>query len=389
MHDNENKREIKFEGDQQENIAFGQDLTSSLPTVAALQRELEQKSRTIDAYAREIEELKEENDSLRKRIGELELDDREHPNDANTDGQKVPQSRYWTAEEHQRYLEAIKKYGDRDVKSIASYVGTRNATQVRTHGQKYNLRLEREKRKHDDSRLDGCGNSPSHDMKPVLSRKKGIQKKKRPLGDSPQPNSPISSKSATIPVIPQFIQQQIAAETKDSVLASLKGWSSEQYNFFIQGLVQFSDEKDINIRCRLIAENYLPIFKAEEIKQCFTVLSNVAKAKEKDEPQDEFANIEARAKADIFGFQNLASNNSPRYNFQSGNNFPSDGYAVYSVAPFQPTDRRLNAPFDGKMIGKKVPEAADLSYPSESWTHRNHNSNGVDVDYHHLEQNPM
>ena len=38
--------------------------------------------------------------------------------------------RYWTEEEHQRFLDAIQNYGHKDVKAIASVVGTRNATQV-------------------------------------------------------------------------------------------------------------------------------------------------------------------------------------------------------------------------------------------------------------------
>ena len=38
--------------------------------------------------------------------------------------------RYWTEEEHQRFLDAIQNYGHKDVKAIASVVGTRSATQV-------------------------------------------------------------------------------------------------------------------------------------------------------------------------------------------------------------------------------------------------------------------
>lgn len=54
------------------------------------------------------------------------------------------QSRYWTAEEHHQFLVGLEKYGPRDVKSIAALVTTRNATQVRTHAQKYFLRVARE-----------------------------------------------------------------------------------------------------------------------------------------------------------------------------------------------------------------------------------------------------
>ncbi|KAF6000614.1 hypothetical protein F1559_002830 [Cyanidiococcus yangmingshanensis] len=54
------------------------------------------------------------------------------------------QPRYWTPEEHQRFLEALEMYGSRNVRAISEYVGTRNATQVRTHAQKYFLRQSRE-----------------------------------------------------------------------------------------------------------------------------------------------------------------------------------------------------------------------------------------------------
>jgi len=57
--------------------------------------------------------------------------------------QSRPQSRYWTKLEHQKFLEALAKFGHKDVKSISSYVGTRTPIQVRTHSQKYFLRLKR------------------------------------------------------------------------------------------------------------------------------------------------------------------------------------------------------------------------------------------------------
>lgn len=58
---------------------------------------------------------------------------------------KVPgQSRYWTPDEHKLFLEALREYGHKDLRSISAYVGTRNMTQVRTHSQKYFMRLMRE-----------------------------------------------------------------------------------------------------------------------------------------------------------------------------------------------------------------------------------------------------
>lgn len=40
----------------------------------------------------------------------------------------MKQSRYWNPEEHQRFLDVLQEYGPYDVRAIASYVSTRNAT---------------------------------------------------------------------------------------------------------------------------------------------------------------------------------------------------------------------------------------------------------------------
>jgi SHAQKYF class myb-like DNA-binding protein len=56
---------------------------------------------------------------------------------------KTNDRRYWTEEEHQRFLDALQSVGPKDVKAIASFVGSRSATQVRTHAQKYFLKLVR------------------------------------------------------------------------------------------------------------------------------------------------------------------------------------------------------------------------------------------------------
>eukprot|EP00656_Telonema_subtile_P027820 TRINITY_DN2_c0_g3_i1.p1 TRINITY_DN2_c0_g3~~TRINITY_DN2_c0_g3_i1.p1 ORF type:complete len:312 (-),score=18.11 TRINITY_DN2_c0_g3_i1:112-1047(-) len=50
--------------------------------------------------------------------------------------------RYWSEGEHIRFLEGIVKYGVKNVREIAQSVGSRNATQVRTHLQKYMLRRD-------------------------------------------------------------------------------------------------------------------------------------------------------------------------------------------------------------------------------------------------------
>jgi len=53
------------------------------------------------------------------------------------------QGRYWLPEEHRRFLVGLKKYGHKNIKAIAAYVGTRSTTQVRSHAQKYMKKLHR------------------------------------------------------------------------------------------------------------------------------------------------------------------------------------------------------------------------------------------------------
>jgi SHAQKYF class myb-like DNA-binding protein len=53
-------------------------------------------------------------------------------------------SRYWTTEEHNAFVKGMERFGANDFKAIAQYVGSRNATQVRIHAQKYFLRNQRQ-----------------------------------------------------------------------------------------------------------------------------------------------------------------------------------------------------------------------------------------------------
>ncbi|KAL0230796.1 hypothetical protein PCE1_004351 [Barthelona sp. PCE] len=52
--------------------------------------------------------------------------------------------RYWSVNEHQRFLVAAYNYGN-DARKISDYVGTRDVTQTRTHYQKYQAKVARER----------------------------------------------------------------------------------------------------------------------------------------------------------------------------------------------------------------------------------------------------
>lgn len=66
------------------------------------------------------------------------------------------QTRYWTDAEHQRFLDALQTVGPKDVKAIAQHVGSRSATQVRTHAQKYFIKLARMKKSAEEAAKAGA-----------------------------------------------------------------------------------------------------------------------------------------------------------------------------------------------------------------------------------------
>ncbi|KAE8895642.1 hypothetical protein PF005_g19266 [Phytophthora fragariae] len=49
----------------------------------------------------------------------------------------------WSSDEHDRFLEALKKYPQGPWKAITEYVGTRSVRQVQTHAQKYQEKVTR------------------------------------------------------------------------------------------------------------------------------------------------------------------------------------------------------------------------------------------------------
>ncbi|KAG6583194.1 putative myb-like DNA-binding protein [Phytophthora cinnamomi] len=49
----------------------------------------------------------------------------------------------WSSEEHDRFLEALKRYPQGPWKAITEYVGTRSVRQVQTHAQKYQEKVSR------------------------------------------------------------------------------------------------------------------------------------------------------------------------------------------------------------------------------------------------------
>ena len=86
---------------------------------------LVQQQRRIVQLEDELQRAWSEIERLRTKLGALERE--RTPNDE--DGSRQP--RYWTPEEHTLFVEAVQRYGWKDVKAISQHVGTRNPTQVR------------------------------------------------------------------------------------------------------------------------------------------------------------------------------------------------------------------------------------------------------------------
>jgi SHAQKYF class myb-like DNA-binding protein len=130
------------------------------------------------------------------------------------DKHQKKQSRYWTQNEHQKFLEAIEKFGRKDVKSISQFVGTRNATQVRTHAQKYYAKIDREMKKKREHQLAGVHKMTDEEGKLISNSRK---KRKRSNDDSSSSGGDIGTMSDDDDdddlfeddVEPSFVQQFI------------------------------------------------------------------------------------------------------------------------------------------------------------------------------------
>jgi len=141
----------QMEGNQQQPAPQGhpgaipEQPSISLSAQAELELELSLRGSLLVQQQRRIVQLEDELqrawaeiDRLRTKIAAVERERQRSDDDA------AKQPRYWTPEEHRLFMDAVQRYGWKDVKSIAQHVGTRTPTQVRTHAQKLFLRQQKE-----------------------------------------------------------------------------------------------------------------------------------------------------------------------------------------------------------------------------------------------------
>lgn len=283
----------------------------TLAEQAELEYELRYRGNMIVDQQRKIQQLEEELRQARDQVDMMNSQLSSYEQERGKE-KKKPQSRYWTPEEHQRFLEALQKYGHKDVKSISLHVATRNATQVRTHAQKYFLRLERERRKKEEisnndeynssSELDDGSPEQSNDdggssvsissltlpgspavsmMSDVVGTPPGTPGDSTPGGPSSPTgafsSSPIPRRRRATSFI-TVAQARLAAQARDSVLVGLPPtWVVEDYDLFMKGLLALADkQEDVGSLCRAIREQYLPHHTPDEVEMCYrNVLKNI------------------------------------------------------------------------------------------------------------------
>ncbi|CAN8077287.1 unnamed protein product [Agarophyton chilense] len=107
-----------------------------------------------DVSAR-VEEAKSSSAAATKKIGARRRVCKKQRGSGQKGVKIAGQSRYWTPDEHKLFLEALAMYGYKNLRSISAHVGTRNMTQVRTHSQKYFMRLMREAKRQNPTFGDG------------------------------------------------------------------------------------------------------------------------------------------------------------------------------------------------------------------------------------------
>jgi len=309
----------------------------TLAEQAELEFELRYRGNMIVDQQRKIQQLEEElkrtRDQMENMANQLNSYEQERIKE-----KKKPQSRYWTPEEHQRFLEALAKYGHKDVKAISMHVSTRNATQVRTHAQKYFLRLERERRRKSEEQprdKDGYGSS----MDEGSSASPSPEQPSSPLDDmqsSANVNntnltgivstvsnnfcstnsmaniaSGLVSQSSSVPVTgtsssyvssavsssnnptparrrrPSTLisgsQARHAQQHRDAVLVALPAtWTADDYEQFTRSLFAIADRTDLPDQaacCRVIREQYLPHHPLDEVEVAYRQLLKLVRQK--------------------------------------------------------------------------------------------------------------
>lgn len=127
------------------------------------------------------------------------------------------QTRYWTADEHERFLRGVEKFGPRNYTAISTFVKSRTPKQVRTHAQKYEMRLAREAVRKSAPTTPSIPTTAKTESQVIQNTSETVPpttviapKLEATLTtEKPQSQEPNDSQLLTIPGGPQFVEQEI------------------------------------------------------------------------------------------------------------------------------------------------------------------------------------
>ncbi|KAL6062571.1 Myb-like protein I [Balamuthia mandrillaris] len=246
-----------------------------------------------------IAHLEEELSRARLEIDRLTTKVRLFEEEKQRSNNKKAQSRYWTPEEHQRFLEGVEKYGPKDVKAIAAHVGTRNPTQVRTHAQKYYLRIERERKRREERENGGkCeinsddendvkeeedddeeeGEGSSGNRTELTDGQEGSTEMTSDMTASDNAADPKKSEKSKRPRTKSSKKQNIGdSALKREALERLKDWTDTEYDLFERGLSLYSANSpltDANLQAALenIRTRSLPHRSLDDLYRIYHIL---------------------------------------------------------------------------------------------------------------------
>lgn len=118
---------------------------------------------------------KQANARITKSIGKTQRMRRKQEDQAVSPNNKK-NSRYWQTDEHKRFVQGLSICGHKDHVGISSHVGTRNSRQVRTHAQKYYIRMV--KQVIDAARSLEDGRNTEHSMSEKIPEESFLECKK-------------------------------------------------------------------------------------------------------------------------------------------------------------------------------------------------------------------
>jgi SHAQKYF class myb-like DNA-binding protein len=246
---------------------------------------------------------------------------------------KKSQSRYWTPEEHQMFLDGLDQYGPKDVKAISACVGSRNATQVRTHAQKYFLRLLREKEREVEREKEkefGPSDISSSPMTPEIeaspSCTEGTPKDFYSSPESSDGLDPVTRRKKI-----SELRQTLTLET---VTLSLNDFTKAEQDMCSEGIKTFKGE-DIETKTELIQRKLIPKRSLQETLQLVLILEDKFKSekptsvcRKRGAKKSEYGPNKARKMNDNCGF--MKSSFSSNFSSVPPSSFPTT-YPSFSV----------------------------------------------------------